>query len=34
MHTVRIGGLVLSGMAALAAQSFTYPDFANPTQLQ
>ena len=34
MHTVRIGGVVLSGMAALAAQSFTYPDFANPTQLR
>lgn len=34
MHTVRFGGLVLSGMAALAAQSFSYPDFANPTQLQ
>lgn len=34
MHTVRFVGLVLSGIPALAAQSFAYPDFANPTQLQ
>ncbi|MBL8754330.1 MAG: IPT/TIG domain-containing protein [Planctomycetes bacterium] len=34
MSPFRLGCLLSSGMASLVAQSFSYPDFANPAQLQ